>query len=520
MPKPVFITGAAMTSFGRAAMKLIDLLTSAAEAALKQAGLPDVDAIYLGVMNAEEFTGEGNLAVALVDRLGLSGTAGSRVETASSTGAGVLESAFFAVASGYMESALVVAGEKMTGLSTAVTTRILAEVIAPIERRYGASMPSLAALIAQAYASRHGLSEMQLREALGAVAVKNHARGVLNPLAQFRKAISLADHQGAKVVSVPLGLYDCAPITDGAAAVVLSTRRGAVRLAGIGHATDSAAITRRGSLTSFNSTRKAAAKAYAMAQVQPGEIDFAEVHDAFTMFEIIGSEDLGFFPPGKGWRAALDGRSGVDGELPINPSGGLKARGHPVGASGLAQVVEAYWLLTGQVEPARRLPREPEVALTQSIGGLANNNLVTILVPTSRPLYRTGWAPAYDLPLTPPAPPRPDPPPGETTAKLLVATVLHTPPEGFTAPLKLGLVRVGRGWQSLAHLLDDKLPEPGSTLTLTLKRGLYQARGVSGISRPWQEALISWRRLPTSLRLLRRRFGRGGGVPPLSRRVD
>jgi acetyl-CoA acetyltransferase len=514
MPKPVLIAGAAMTSFGRATMKLMDLLAGAAETALKQAGLADVDAIYLGVMNAEEFTGEGNLAVALADRLGLSGAAGSRVETASSTGAGALESAFFAVASGYMESALVVAGEKMTGLSTAVTTRILAEVIAPVERRYGASMPSLAALIARAYARQHGLSEDQLKDALGAVAVKNHARGALNPLAQFRKAISLEAHHGAKMVSDPLGLFDCAPITDGAAAVVLSNRRGAVRLAGMGHATDSAAVTRRGSLTSFNSTRKAAAKAYAMAQVQPSEIDFAEVHDAFTMFEIIGSEDLGFFPPGQGWRAVMEGLSGVDGQMPINPSGGLKARGHPVGASGLAQVVEAYWLLTGQVEDARRLPREPKVALTQSIGGLANNNLVTILVPAGRPLHQPGWAPAYGLPLTPAAPPRPDPPPGETTAKLLAATVLHTPPEGFAAPLKLGLVRAGQGWQSLVHLVDDELPEPGSTLTLTMERGLYQARGVSGLSRPWQEALMSWRRLPTSLRLLRRRFTGGGPRQP------
>ncbi len=505
MPKPVLIAGAAMTPFGRATKKLMDLLTGAAEAALKQAGLSDVDAIYLGVMNAEEFVGEGNLAVALTDRLGLSGAAGSRIETASSTGAGALESAFYAVASGYLENVLVVAGEKMTGLSTSVTTRILAEVIAPGERRYGASMPSLAALIARAYARRHGLTEDQLRDALGAVAVKNHARGALNPLAQFRKEISLAAHHQAKMVSDPLGLFDCAPITDGAAAVVLSNRRGSVRLAGMGHATDSAAVTRRGSLVSFNSTRKAAAQAYAMAQVQPSEIDFAEVHDAFTMFEIIGSEDLGFFPPGQGWRAAVEGRTGPEGTLPINPSGGLKARGHPVGASGLAQVVEAYWLLTGQVDPNRRLPRNPEVALTQSIGGLGNNNLVTVLTPAGRPLHRPGWQPEYDLPLIPASPPRPDPPPGETVGRLLAATVLHAPPQGFAAPLKLGLVRASGGWQTLVHLLDEGPAEPGDSLQLTMENGLYKARAISALNRPWQEALMSWRRLPTTLRLWRRR---------------
>jgi acetyl-CoA C-acetyltransferase len=277
-------------------------------------------------------------------------------------------------------------------------------------------MPALAALIARAYGRAHNLSDGQLRDVLGAVAVKNHARGVLNPHAQFRKAISLEEHHAARPVAEPLGLYDCAPITDGAAAVVLSSRRGGVRLAGMGHATDSAAVTRRQGLTSFNSTKKAAAQAYAMAQVNPQEVDFAEVHDAFTMFEVIGSEDLGFFPPGQGWKAALEGRTGPEGDLPINPSGGLKARGHPVGASGLAQVVEAYWLLTGQVEAARRLPKEPKVALTQSIGGLGNNNLVTILVPASRPLPQRGnWQSSFNRPLTPLAPPRPEPPPGEVT---------------------------------------------------------------------------------------------------------
>ncbi len=509
MPTPVLLAGAALTPFGRARQKLVELLAQAAAGAMTEAGLTEVDALYLGVMNAEEFTGEGNLAVALADRLGLGGAASSRVETASSTGAGALESAFFAVASGYRHNVLVVAGEKMTGLSTAATTRILAEVIAPGERRYGASMPALAALISRAYARAHGLDEATLRDVLGAVAVKNHARGALNPLAQFRKEITLADHHAARPVADPLGLYDCAPITDGAAAVVLSSRRGRVRLAGMGHATDSAAVTRRQGLTSFNSTRQAAAQAYAMAQVSPAEVDFAEVHDAFTMFEVIGCEDLGFFPPGQGWRAVLEGRTRAEGELPINPSGGLKARGHPVGASGLAQVVEAYWLLTGQVGPARRLAREPRVALTQSIGGLGNNNLVTILVPASRPLHHKGpWSSGFDLPLSPPAPPRPEPPPGETLGKVLACTLLHTPPQGFAAPLGLALARAAGGWLTLAHVDPGDQPALGSTVLLNLEAGLYRAHEVSDLASPWLRTRTAWRRLPTSLRLLRRRFSR------------
>jgi hypothetical protein len=402
-----------------------------------------------------------------------------------------------------------VAGEKMTGLSTAAATRILAEVIAPAERRYGASMPALAALIARAYARAHGLDEDTLRRALGAVALKNHARGALNPLAQFRKEIGLAAYLGAKPVADPLGLYDCAPITDGAAAVVLSARQGLVRLAGMGHATDSAAVTRRQGLTSFGSTRKAAAQAYAMAQVNPDEVDFAEIHDAFTMFEIIGSEDLGFFPPGQGWQAALEGRTGAGGSLPINPSGGLKARGHPVGASGLAQVVEAHWLLTGQVGDDRRLPKEPKVALTQSIGGLGNNNLVTILVRADRPLYHKGpWQTSFSLPTLPLAPRRPDPPPKEVVAKVLAATRLHTPPEGFTAPLGLVLARSGQGWQTLALCDPESPPAAGTTVLLTLEDGLFRAREVGGLAGPWLATRGAWRRLPTSVRLWRRRLAR------------
>ncbi|MBI4799162.1 MAG: hypothetical protein HY794_10590 [Desulfarculus sp.] len=326
MPRPVLLAGACLTPFGRTRHKLLDLLAQAAQGALKEAGLQDVDALYLGVMNAEEFTGEGNLAVALADRLGLGGAASSRVETASSTGAGALEGAFFAVASGYLQNVLVVAGEKMTGLSTRATTRILAEVIAPSERRYGASMPALAALIARAYGRAHNLSEDQLRDVLGAVAVKNHARGALNPFAQFQKPISLEEHHAARPVSDPLGLFDCAPITDGAAAVVLSSRRGGVRLAGMGHATDSAAVTRRQGLTRFNSTKEAAAQAYAMAKVNPQEVDFAEVGDR--------QRGPGLFPARPGLAGGPGGAHRPRGPDAHQALGGAQGPGAPCGGLG------------------------------------------------------------------------------------------------------------------------------------------------------------------------------------------
>ena len=180
------------------------------------------------------------------------------------------------------------------------------------------------------------------------MAVKNHYNGSLNPYAQFRKEITREDYFKSQMVSYPLRLYDCAPITDGASAVVLTSEPTGIKVSGIGHATDTSAMRHRASLTSFNSTKEAALKAYTMAQRNPSDIQFAEVHDAFTLFEIIGTEDLGFFPPGEGWKALDEGKTQLRGSLPINPSGGLKSRGHPVGASGLAQMVEIVWQLRGE----------------------------------------------------------------------------------------------------------------------------------------------------------------------------
>ncbi len=513
-PTPVYIAGAALTRFGKLDTPLVDLLAQASAEALQEAGLQAVDSVYVGVMNAEEFTGEGNLAAALADRLELSGAASSRVETASSTGAGALETAFLAVASGYRKHVLVVAGEKMTGLSTGRTTRILAEVIAARERAYGASMPALAALIAGAYAQAYGLDPKTLSRVLCRVAVKNHARGALNPFAQFQKELSEDKYYGSPLVADPLRVFDCAPITDGAAAVVLSRQDGLVRLAGIGHATDSAEVARRGSLISFNSTRQAAMQAYAMAQINPDQVDFAEVHDAFTMFEVIGSEDLGFFAPGRGWRAVLAGETQAEGRLPINPSGGLKARGHPVGASGLAQVVEACWLLTGKVAPERRLAREPRVALTQSIGGLGNNNLVTILVPASRPIYPTApWRSSFTPVIHPPRPAPPAEPPARIGGRLLAATLLRRPPEGFASPLGLALVQTRAGWATLAHFEGERPPRPGASVRLELsEEGLYRLKALRSLARPLSPLQRWLRRLQGAWR--GRRAATGGRKGP------
>ena len=464
---------------------------------MKDASREQVDAIYIGVMNVEEFVGDSNFATLLADTLGLVGVPSTRVETASSTGAGVFETAFYAVASGHMKHVLVLAGEKMTHLPTVKTTRILSEVIDRSERRYGATMPALAAMVAQRYRQEYRLSLQRLGEILGQVAVKNHYNGSLNPYAQIRKAISLDDYLKSQMVSYPLRLYDCAPITDGASAVVLTSEPKGIKVTGIGHATDTSAVRHRAVLTSFNSTKEAALKAYSMAQVNPPEIQFAEVHDAFTPFEIIGTEDLGFFPPGKGWKALEEGATQIRGRLPINPSGGLKSRGHPVGASGLAQMVEIVWQLRGEAGQGRQLDRA-EVGLAQSIGGLGNNNIVTILERSDRKRVLTeGWEPDYHAELKT-LKKEIVPPPEEGTGVLEAFTVLYAAPEGFRSPLTLSLIRAKGGERVMACNPDYRNPKEmrmGEKVHLSMREGLY----VFERKNHWNRATSWWKKRKKSV---------------------
>jgi acetyl-CoA acetyltransferase len=456
MPTEVYVAGVGMAKFGKSELNLPQLMVEAASRAIVDARVNAIDYVVIGVMSVEEFTGESNFAALITDRLGLPGIPSARVETASSTGSAAFESAFYAVASGYHRNVLILAGEKMTHLPTAQTTKILAEVIERNERKYGASMPSLAAMITRRYQHDARLSDERLQSILAKVAIKNHYNGSLNPFAQFRKILTKEGYFGSRYVSTPLRTYDCAPISDGAVAVVLTLDKKLIRVSGLGHATDTLAVRHRDSLTSFKSTRLAAWQAYNMAKLSPKDISFAEVHDAFTAFEIIGTEDLGFFPHGEGWKAVEEGATSIKGRLPINPSGGLKARGHPVGASGLAQIAEVALQLRGDMEPARQISGA-RIGLTQNIGGLASNNLVTILERTDRyrpiPVY---WKPDYD-----PG----DIKPKETSQEVSTAdsgtletyTTLYTTPEGIPSPLTIGFVRIPDGRLIMARARQEDL---------------------------------------------------------------
>jgi acetyl-CoA acetyltransferase len=384
-------------------------------------------------MNPEEFTGDSNIGAQIAEALGLTGIPALRIETASSAGAAALQAGFQAVASGYYRRVLVLGGEKMTHLSTSATTRILAEVIDKQERQCGATMPALAAMITEKYRQKFRLSQSRLENILCSVALKNHFNGTLNPFAQFQQAINREHYFASKFIATPLRLYDCAPITDGAAAVLLTSDKTDVRLSGIGQGTGPLSLRERDTFTSFPATQIAAARAYQMAAISPREIDFAEVHDAFTPFEIISTEDLGFFPPGRGGEAVLEGKTSLDGVLPINPSGGLKARGHPVGASGLAQVVEVTKRLRGETGGQRAFKR----GLAQSTGGLATNNFVTILERADSPVVQS-----FGLPFTF----KPSVVASKASGPAMVIsdegqietfTILYVTPDGFLSPLAL-----------------------------------------------------------------------------------
>lgn len=366
----VHVASAACARFGRRAEPLLELLTEAAVKALEG---KEVEAIFVGAQNPEEFAGSGNLATMLVDALGQSPRGACRVENASSSGAAVFHRAYDSVASGRHRAVLVAAGEKMTGLPTERVTGILAEVLSPVERALGLTMASLAALTARAYMHRFGLT----REELALVPVKSHENAMLNPIAHFQKRITVEEVLASRIVADPLRVYDCAPVSDGAAAAVLTSDPGEVTVAGIGHGTDLVAVQHREDILGLRATREAASQAYRMAGLGPGDIELLEVHDAFSILELIDLEDLGFYAKGEARQAMVKGETGLGGSLPVNVSGGLKARGHPVGASGLAQITELYDQLTRNA--GKRQVDGARVGLAQSIGGFGCNNLVTIL---------------------------------------------------------------------------------------------------------------------------------------------
>jgi acetyl-CoA C-acetyltransferase len=389
--RPVVISGVGMVPFERRDEdSLVDMLASAGLRAMDDAGLVDrpVDGVYVGNMASGFFNRQVSVASALVDRLNLMPAAADRVENGPASGGSAVKNGFLAVASGYHDVVLVVGGEKMREVVGPRATDIVASMTHPTaEYIYGVTLPAMAGMFAKLYMDKYGIT----RKHLAQVSIKNQENGLLNPYAHIQMKITMEGilthpqaHINNPVVADPLHLYDCCPVSDGAAAVLLTSEEVAkelnkplVKIAGVGQATDTQTLQEREDPTDLMAVTIASEKAFTMAGIEPKDINVAELHDAFTILEIAESEHVGFFKKGEGAKAVANGETRIGGRLPINPSGGLKARGHPVGATGVAQVVELVWQLRG--EAGERQVEKATNGFSLNFGGFGNNVLAFVI---------------------------------------------------------------------------------------------------------------------------------------------
>ncbi len=408
----VAVVGAGMSHFGAFKDKdsrdlFVDAFIEMQGSVDKGLDPEDIQHILVGNFSSDLFEGQGHLAPLMAEWVGLTPRSATRVEDACASGGVALRQGVMAIASGMYDVVLVGGVEKMTSLPTERVTDTLAAASDILyEASAGFTFPGLYAAMATAYMARYELGT----EPFMRVAIKNHQNGALNPKAQFNTSLAdlmesrkvrakdrgqpvpqwqtemdfLNDPAANPIVAWPMRLFDCSPITDGAACLLLVAEEIAgsftdrpLRLIGSGQGSDSSLLT-RSELTSIGSARAAAGQAYEMAGVAPGDIKVAEVHDCFTIAELIATEDLGFFAPGEGSRAALEGRTARDGDRPINTSGGLKSKGHPVGASGVGQVVEIWHQMRGEAGERQLRGRDVDLALAHNVGGTGNTCVVHI----------------------------------------------------------------------------------------------------------------------------------------------
>lgn len=382
--KDVAIIGIGMNKWGELWQKSIrDLVAESALLALNDAGIDRVDAMYIGCMSSGLFTDQEHLGSIGPDYAGFCPVPGTRVESACASGGVAFRTAFAHVASGLSDFVMVVGVEKMTDVDSAKATFALATAADQEYEVYnGVTFPGLYAMMANHHIHKYGTTRDQIAQ----VAVKNHKNGMKNELAQFRMEVTLDQVKNAVMVADPLTILDCSPITDGSAAVILCpldkakslTKKRLVKVTGTGHASDTIQLAQRKDLSYLKSTNIAAQQAYNMANRKPSDINFAEVHDCFTIAEIMVIEALGFVEQGKGGKATMDGLTAIDGKIPVNASGGLKSKGHPVGATGVAQIVELVKQIRHEAEPGRQV-KNANIGLAQNMGGSGASSVVHIL---------------------------------------------------------------------------------------------------------------------------------------------
>jgi len=359
----VCILGAGSTKYGKLNESIIEIALNASVDAIESAGITpkDIEAGYIsnvfGVVDKQV-----HMAPVIMSNLGISHVPGLTIESACGSGSVMFREAYANVAAGFYDCVLALGVEKVTHTGTTESTTLFSYCSDFFyEGGNGASFPGLFASIARAYMTKFKANE----EDLALVAVKNHENGLLNPKAHMRKRITVDDVLNSPVVASPLKLYDCCPFSDGGSAVIVCSEdfakrsgREYIEVIGSGRGGSPAAVQGREEIGTIPSTVAAANQAYKMANISPTDVDFAEVHDCFTIAEIIDVEDLGFFQKGKAVKEIRDGATSRQGRIPINPSGGLKSKGHPIGATGIGQIVEVYEQLVVKQERERlRMPK-------------------------------------------------------------------------------------------------------------------------------------------------------------------
>ncbi len=380
--RDVAVIGVGMTKWGELWEKsLRDIFVESALEAVKDAGVDRIDSMYVGCMTSGLFVGQEHLGSLLADYLGMGPIPSLRVETACASGAAAFKQAVIEVGSGVSDIVLAGGVEKMTDIGGDGATFALSTAAdAEYEVYSGVTFPGLYAMMAVAHMDAYGTT----REQLAAVSVKNHANGAKNPHAQYPFELTVERVLNSVMISDPLTILDCSPITDGAAAVIVCpldmakglTKNKPIKVLASTHATDTIALHSREDIAWLGAVAKAGELAYKQAGLSPSDMDLVEVHDCFTIAEVCTIEALGFFERGKGGASAESGESAIGGRIPVNASGGLKSKGHPVGATGIAQIVEVTKQLRGEAD--KRQVKGAKIGMTQNMGGTGGSCVVHI----------------------------------------------------------------------------------------------------------------------------------------------
>ncbi|MBI4668594.1 MAG: acetyl-CoA acetyltransferase [Elusimicrobia bacterium] len=380
--REVYAAGVGITSFTRLDYPLSEIAAYSGMMAMKDSGLTQADHLYVANMGGCRLNHQSGLASAVVDTLSLCPAGAELIENGPASGASAIKQGYMAVASGLHDVVMVIGAERMREVNNLDATDFVATLSHPLaEYIYGVTLPSLAAMFTRLYMEKYGVTSRHL----AMVAIKNQDNALLNPFAHLHQKITMEgimDSEDAMTnnpyVSEPLRFFDCCPISDGGACLILASadvmkkiKKPMVRLAGVGQATDSHAVHERENPTDLLAVRKAAQESLKMAGIKPSDVNVAELHDAFTILEIAESEEVGFFKKGEGHRALERGETKIGGKIPINTSGGLKGKGHPVGATGVGQAHEIVLQLRGEAK--KRQVKDARVGFTCNFGGFGNN---------------------------------------------------------------------------------------------------------------------------------------------------